>query len=98
MNACSKPPLDARFPERSCIGVANFGLRVSCCVLLAAASASAVEPSSTSPPLGCQIGAEIPYFYVREVTTERPNLATCLVCRYGSPPVVMLCVCKLDPQ
>jgi hypothetical protein len=71
-------------------------------VLLAAAclllprSSPAGEPSAA--PTGCQIGAEIPYFYVREVTTERPNLATCLVCRYGSRPVVMMCVRQLDPQ
>ena len=39
---------------------------------------------------------EVPSFYVREVTTERPNLATCLVCRYGNRPVVLVCVRKLD--
>jgi hypothetical protein len=41
-----------------------------------------------------QVGDEVPNFYVREVTSDRPNLATCLVCRYGSRPVVMVCVHK----
>jgi hypothetical protein len=49
-------------------------------------------------PAGSQIGAEVPYFYVREVTGTHPNVATCLVCRYGRRPVVMLCVRELDEQ
>jgi hypothetical protein len=44
------------------------------------------------------LGAEIPYFYVREVTSPRPNAATCLVCRYGARPVVILAVRQLDHQ
>ncbi len=43
-------------------------------------------------------GAEIPYFYVREVTGPRPNLAMCLVCRYGARPVALVCVRKIDDQ
>lgn len=49
-------------------------------------------------PTACEIGAEVPSFFVREVTTERPNLATCLVCRYGNRPVVLICVRDLDAQ
>jgi hypothetical protein len=48
--------------------------------------------------MGCEVGAEVPYFYVREVTSDRPNLATCLVCRYGARPVVLLCVQRVDEQ
>jgi hypothetical protein len=47
---------------------------------------------------GCQVGSEVPSFFVREVAANRPNLATCLVCRYGERPVVLLCVRELDPQ
>jgi hypothetical protein len=49
-------------------------------------------------PTACEVGVEVPSFFVREVTTERPNLATCLVCRYGNRPVVLLCVRSLDDQ
>jgi hypothetical protein len=59
---------------------------------LSVASARAEAPAS------CTIGTEVPSFFVREVTTERPNLATCLVCRYGNRPVVLLCVRSLDAQ
>jgi hypothetical protein len=41
---------------------------------------------------GWQVGDEVPSFYVRELTSDRPNLATCLVCRYGARPVVLVCV------
>lgn len=39
---------------------------------------------------------EIPSFFLREVTGPNPNLAKCLVCRYGDRPVVLLCVRDLD--
>ena len=41
-----------------------------------------------------QVGDEVSSFYVREVTSDQPNLATCLVCRFGARPVVMVCVHK----
>jgi hypothetical protein len=47
----------------------------------------ALEPSVVG---GCHIGAEVPTFYLREVVGPRPNLALCLVCRYGSRPVVLI--------
>jgi hypothetical protein len=65
-------------------------------LLLAAAAPGLGE--MRPEPTGCAIGAEVPYFYVREVTSDRPNLATCLVCRYGSRPVVLLCVRTVDDQ
>lgn len=49
-------------------------------------------------PSGCAIGAEIPSFFVREVTGSRPNQAICLVCRYGARPTVLVCVRKLNSR
>lgn len=49
-------------------------------------------------PAGGEVGADVPAFYVREVTGRRPDLATCLVCRYGSRPVVTICVRQIDTQ
>lgn len=49
-------------------------------------------------PMGCEIGAEVPAFYVREITGNRPNLAVCLVCQNGHRPVVLVAVRKLDAQ
>jgi hypothetical protein len=54
------------------------------------------ESAAERMPAACEVGAEVPSFFVREVTGERPNLATCLVCRYGNRPVVLVCVRKLD--
>lgn len=58
------------------------------------------EPSEDeqATPTGCEVGAEVPTFYVRDVTSRRPNLATCLVCRYGARPVVVICARGLDEQ
>ena len=67
---------------------------IGCSALVSGGLAEEKAPA----PTGCQLGAEVPSFFVREVTGERPNLATCLVCRYGARPVVMLCVRELDPQ
>jgi hypothetical protein len=66
-----------------------FGLLV---LLMADASAEGKTPAA------CEVGVEVPSFFVREVASERPNLATCLVCRYGNRPVVLVCVRKLDAQ
>src|SRR5262245_5347518 len=49
-------------------------------------------------PAGCAVGAEVPSFYVREVTGSRPNQAICLVCRYGGRPVVMVCARELNER
>lgn len=54
--------------------------------------------AAEKPPAACEVGAEIPSFFVREVTGERPNLATCLVCRYGNRPVVLVSVRQLDEE
>lgn len=56
------------------------------------------DPAAEKTPAACEVGAEVPSFFVREVASERPNLATCLVCRYGNRPVVLVCVRKLDAQ
>ena len=68
------------------------------CMLLPLLHLGQTAEKAPAAPTGCQIGAEVPYFYVREVTGARPNLATCLVCRYGRRPVVMLCVREVDEQ
>lgn len=47
---------------------------------------------------GCDPGALVPAFYVREITGRRPNLATCLVCRFGARPVILMSVRHLDDQ
>ena len=49
-------------------------------------------------PAGCAVGAEMPSFYVREVTGSRPNQAICLVCRYGGRPAVLVCARGLDER
>jgi hypothetical protein len=58
-------------------------------------SAAAGERES---PMGCAVGAEVPSFYVREVTGSRPNEAICLVCRYGGRPTVLVCARGLDQR
>ena len=40
----------------------------------------------------------MPSFYVRDVMGRRPDLATCLVCKYGARPVALVCVHRLDAQ
>jgi hypothetical protein len=50
------------------------------------------------PPVSGAIGADVPSFYVREVTGSRPNQAICLVCRYGGRPAVLVCARGLDEQ
>ncbi len=47
---------------------------------------------------GCAPGAEVPSFFVREVVGHRPNLAICLVCRYGERPVALVCVRNLNAE
>jgi hypothetical protein len=49
-------------------------------------------------PSGCAIGADVPSFYLREVTGSRPNEAICLVCRYGGRPAVLIAARGLDEQ
>lgn len=76
------------------------GMAIVCWLLIAAAggglcSASAAERADFA---GCAPGSEVPTFYMREVAGARPNLAICLVCRYGSRPVVMVCVRRLDSR
>ena len=71
-------------------------------LMLAAALLDAAIVASpgqaAAPQVGCAPGAEVPSFYVREVTSRRPHLATCLVCRYGARPVVLLCVRTIDDE
>jgi len=61
-------------------------------------AAGSVGQAAMPQELGCAPGAEVPSFYVREVISRRPYLATCLVCRYGSRPVVLLCVRTLNNE
>ncbi len=64
--------------------------------VVCALSLGAVIADEKDPPAGCVVGAEVPSFYVREVTGSRPNQAICLVCRYGGRPAVLVCVRGLD--
>ena len=61
-------------------------------------SALVLDGPEPKKPMGCEVGAEVPAFYVREVTGTRPNLAVCLVCQNGDRPVVLIAVRKLDAQ
>jgi hypothetical protein len=56
------------------------------------------EKPEPKKPTGCEVGAEMPAFYVRDVNGARPNLAVCLVCQNGARPVVMIAVRKIDQQ
>ena len=55
-------------------------------------------PSVTTEPLesGPKSGATIHSFFVRAVTGPHRNRSVCYVCRYGSRPVVMVFVQKVD--
>ncbi len=55
-------------------------------------------PTEPKKQPDCDVGTEVPAFYVREVTGSRPNLAVCLVCKNGSRPSVLVAVRKLDAQ
>ncbi len=55
-------------------------------------------PTGPNKPQGCEVGAEVPAFYVREITSDRPNLAVCLVCKNGDRPVVLISVRQIDEQ
>jgi len=72
---------------RSC---AFLFLLTSCASLGVARHAESAERNAKA--------IEVPSFYVREVTSYRPNLAVCLVCRYGARPVVLVCMRDIDKQ
>jgi hypothetical protein len=61
-------------------------------------AAIADEKPTPEHPKGCEVGATLPFFYVRDVMGRRPDLATCLVCKYGARPVALVCVRRLDAQ
>ena len=67
--------------------------------LLAGLSGMAAnDKTDAKKPTGCEIGAEVPPFYVREITSDHPNLAVCLVCKNGDRPSVLVSVRKIDQQ
>lgn len=47
---------------------------------------------------GPKVGATIHPFFVRAVTGPHRNRSVCYVCRYGSRPVVMVLIQKVDPK
>jgi len=47
---------------------------------------------------GPKAGSTISPFFVRAVTGPHRNRSVCYVCRYGSRPVVMVLVQKVDPR
>ena len=61
-------------------------------------ASSQAGKQETEKPTGCEVGAEVPLFYVKQVTSRRPNLAVCLVCQNGDRPVVLIAVRKLNKQ
>jgi hypothetical protein len=67
-------------------------------VVASACLLGAVAADEKDAPAGCAVGAEVPSFYVREVTGSRPNQAICLVCRYGGRPAVLVCARGLDER
>src|SRR5258708_15560296 len=69
-----------------------------CLSCLVFATRSSADESTPEQPSGCEGGAAVPSFYVRDVMGRRPDLATCLVCKYGARPVALVCVRELDAQ
>ncbi len=69
---------------------------VSLALTPSAEVAFAEDPSAKEEAQGSAPGAEVPSFFVRQAVTDKPNAAVCLVCRYGSRPVVMICARGLD--
>lgn len=67
-----------------------FAISFAHCVISARALEPVIQAEAGS------VGASIGSFYVREVTGPRPNAASCLVCKYGNRPVVIICCRKLD--
>jgi hypothetical protein len=65
-------------------------------IALALTLAQTEESTPAAEPESESTAGEIPSFFLREVAGPQPNLAKCLVCRYGRRPVVMLCVRELD--
>lgn len=63
---------------------------------LTALATSAMSHAEDTFANSGNVGAEVPAFYVREVTGSRPNQAICLVCRYGARPAVLVCVREYD--
>jgi hypothetical protein len=59
---------------------------------------SSADAANPEEPRGCEVGAAVPSFYVRDVMGRRPDLATCLVCKYGARPVALVCVRRLDAE
>jgi len=70
----------------------------ACALCLAIERRSFCDEPVLEQPKGCEVGAGIPSFYVRDVMGRRPDLATCLVCKYGARPVALVCVRELDAK
>lgn len=66
--------------------------------IVAAPADDAAVADDRKRPVGCEVGAEVPPFYVREINSARPNLAVCLVCKNGARPTVMIAARELDSQ
>ncbi len=75
----------------------RLSLIISAC-LLGPVSVQLDDPKPPPKPTGCEVGAEVPAFYVREITGNRPNLAICLVCKNGDRPAVLISARKIDSQ
>jgi hypothetical protein len=67
-------------------------------IIVAAGLLAAACGGETTASSGSDVGAEVPSFYVREVTGSKPNQAICLVCRYGTRPAVLICVRGYDDR
>lgn len=96
--------------ERLAVGLAKLAgsaiwrsamYRTTTYVAVAAAvflSADIATVQAEEAQQGSEVGCEVPTFFVRDVTALNPNTATCLVCRYGTRPVVMVCSRQMDRQ
>lgn len=87
-----------RRPDTRCAMPLAALVAGAACLLALAAVGRQARGNDAGEPTGCQIGAEVPTFFVRDVTSRQPAAATCLVCRYGSRPVVLVSSRHLDKQ
>jgi hypothetical protein len=73
-------------------------LAIAIVSLIGVRGAAVDDKAESRKPTGCEIGAEVPPFYVREITGDHPNLAVCLVCKNGDRPSVLISIRKTDAQ
>ncbi len=78
-------------------------LSAVCLALIGSAATRSLAADAQMPDVGPlrsgpQAGEQIHSFFVRAVTGPHRNRSVCYVCRYGSRPVAMVFVQKVDPR